>query len=724
MSHRKGFIFFLLFFLSSGLLLANTAEQVELHLAHLIFQVILILIAGKIGGDLASFASLPRPLGQLLMGILISPHFLGGSFIEFFNAPLFPLNELSSDIPVSNEIYLLSSLAFIILLFMAGLETNINLFLKYFLKGSFVGFAEMAVAFFGTLFFTSYYFSLPLMDPTVLFVSAFIAPTSVAIMAEVLSRTKKMGSPEGVIIITSAVIDDILTIILLSIVMGLVSISGEGGSLTFWDISWVTIKSLLILVIFGFLSLIASKKLVKGLKKISFNDNAYIAVLALIIALVASVFMQVAGLSLVVGAYIMGLAFSNTEIKFMLRDKLTTVENLFVPLFFVVMGMYVDIHVLLQPSTLMAGLLFSILAIVLKVIGNGIPAKLIGFNWFGTARIGFGMVSRGELTLIIASTALGLNFISSEVFAIAVAVTFIPSLVTSPLITYLFKSNRKGVDSSEDTSDKEFSYELPSYELTKVVSWELETEFEAEGYYVYPSKMKGKTIYQVRKERTFFTFVREENRLIFSAKEEDVFLIKTFLYEILLKLTDDLGKIKGLFDHQEMAKAIESRGSLASRDIKETLKFFNKDNIIFLDETSSKDSVIRELVNKLPLEEIERESIYQAVLERESQYTTGLPGGLAIPHARVEQVERTEVVIGFMPQGMDFKAMDNKLSYIFVLIVSPIEGASLHLEIMAKLSNLLNPNKIVFKELLKAKNINEILAYLKDVKPSDLEDKN
>lgn len=724
MNNRKIFSFFLLFFLSASLLLANTAEDVELHLAHLIFQVVLILIAGKIGGDIASTISLPRPLGQLLMGILISPHFLGGSFIEFFNAPLFPLNELSNDIPVSNEIYLLSSLAFIILLFMAGLETNINLFLKYFLKGSFVGFAEMSVAFLGTLFFTSYYFSLPLMDPTVLFVAAFIAPTSVAIMAEVLSRTKKMGSPEGVIIITSAVIDDILTIILLSIVMGLVSIAGEGGSLTLVDISWVTIKSLLILIVFGFLSLIASKRLVRVLKKVSFYDNSYIAVLALIIALIASVLMQLVGLSLVVGAYIMGLAFSNTEIKYMLRDKLTTVENLFVPLFFVVMGMYVDIHVLLQPSTLKAGLIFSLLAIVLKVIGNGIPAKLIGFNWFGAARIGFGMVSRGELTLIIASTALGLNFISSEVFAIAVAVTFIPSLVTSPLITFLFKSNKKGVDSSEDSVDKEFSYELPSYELTKVVSWELETEFEAEGYYVYLSKMKGKTIYQVRKERTFFTYVREGNKLTFSAREENSFLIKTFLYEILLKLTDDLGKVKGLFDHQKMAKAIESRGSLASRDIKETLKFFTRENVIFLNDRDSKDGVIRELVEVLPFMGEEKENIYKAVLERESQYTTGLPGGLAIPHARVEQVDKTEVVIGLAPQGIDFKAMDHKPSYIFIFIVSPLEGASLHLEIMAKLSNLLNPNKAVFKELTKCKNIDEVFFTLKEVKASDLENIN
>lgn len=717
---RKVSIFSCIFLLGLSSLWAKAGEvSEEIRVAHIIFQLAIILIGGKIGGEVASLVKLPRPLGQLVVGILISPYFLGSSFISLFNNSLFPFNSSSEGVPVAYEIYLLSTLSYVILLFMAGLETNIGLFLRYLFKGSVIGFFEVAFSFLATLFFASWYFNTTLFSPLALFIAVFISPTSVAIMAEVLFSRKKLGSPEGVIIITSAVLDDILSIVLLSVVMGLVALSGGGitESISVSSVILVIAKSLCILGAFGALALLSSQKLATLLKKLAPEDRTYMAIIALIIALIASVAMQLVGLSLIVGAYVTGLAFSNTDVKFVLREKLHILESFFVPIFFVVMGMFVDIKVLLDPNTLFLGVIFSLLATVVKVLGNAIPAYFMGFNNLGALRIGFGMVSRGEMTLVIASTALSLGFINSQIFAVAVAVTFLPSLIASPFISWFFGSHRSGTSaSSEETKEKELVYAFPSNELAKIIIWEMQSELEEENYYVYHSKSFGNNILQVRKNSISFSVTRQENCITFSLNENDTLLVKTFLYEILLSMMEDLGRVKGIFNNynQEISKTIEERSAISYKVLRSTLKYFSEDNIIFLN-SHKKEEAIRELVSHLPVF-LDQESVYQGVMAREGSYTTGFPGGLALPHARVEDIYKTEIIFGISPQGVDFGSMDGKKSHILALIISPKEGPSVHLEAMAQLTSLLNPTKSVFQEIIRKQTSQEVLSYLKSLK--------
>jgi Kef-type K+ transport system membrane component KefB len=148
--------------------------------------------------------------------------------------------------------------------------------------------------------------------------------------------------------------------------------------------------------------LVFSKQISAFLKKIG-GENHF-NVLALGLAFFIAGIFEMQGLSMIIGAYIVGLSLSKTEISFVIQDKTKVFYELFVPVFFVVMGMQVQISKIFEPSVLMFGLAFTVVAILAKVLGCGLPSLFLGFNKIGALRIGVGMIPRGEVALIIAES--------------------------------------------------------------------------------------------------------------------------------------------------------------------------------------------------------------------------------------------------------------------------------------------------------------------------------
>lgn len=182
---------------------------------------------------------------------------------------------------------------------------------------------------------------------------------------------------------------------------------------------------------------------------------------------------------MIVGAYVVGLSLSKTDISFAIQNALHPLYNFFVPIFFVIMGMLVDIRVFADTNVLKVGLIFSLLAVLAKVVGCAVPAIFMNFNMLGALRIGAGMVPRGEVALIIAGIGAGtlvtLNgvktpILDSRFFGVAIIMTLLTTVVAPPLLTVLLNFAAKGIRKEEKTENSvNTNFSFPSETLRDFV---------------------------------------------------------------------------------------------------------------------------------------------------------------------------------------------------------------------------------------------------------------
>ncbi|MFW5729457.1 MAG: cation:proton antiporter, partial [Spirochaetota bacterium] len=359
------------------------------HMTVLVLQLAVILISAKILGYLFQrFLKQPRVLGELVAGMIIGPYALGQFSIGLLGQPLFPIGQ--GVLPVSPELYGFASVASIVLLFLAGLETDLPTFLRFSLVGSLVGLGGAAVAYFAGS--TVAIWVLPevtgYLHPVALFLGVLSTATSVGITARILSDKRQMSSPEGVSILSAAVLDDVIGIILLAVVVGIVRSEGPAGPIDWGQIGIIAGKAVGFWLGFTVIGILLAPKLIKGLKV--FRSMDVLAGTTFGLALFLSGLSETAGLAMIIGAYVTGLSLSQTDIAHQLRERLAGLYDFLVPVFFCVMGMLVDFSAF--APLFWFGLLYTAMAIVGKLVGCGVPALFTGFNLKGALRIGLGML--------------------------------------------------------------------------------------------------------------------------------------------------------------------------------------------------------------------------------------------------------------------------------------------------------------------------------------------
>lgn len=415
-------------------------EGLTHHILRLVQQISVIVIAARIAGEFCErYLRQPGVLGELVIGMIIGPYALGG-MIDWpgLHGPLFPLSERSGSIPVSSDLYSFGQIAAVILLFVAGLETDLKQFLRYGLIASLIGLGGVLLPFFGGAYATVWFGAAESMsDPKALFMGAAMAATSVGITARVLSDIGRLDTPEGVTIIAGAVVDDVFGILLLSIVVSLVR---EGGEVSWGDIGITGLRA------FGFwigltaVGLLLSRRIEKLL--LWFRGRGSALVLALGICFAGAAAAEAFGLAMIIGAYAVGLALSERSIAKRLEGELRPIYHFMVPVFFVVMGMLVDFNAI--RAVLLFGTVLSMLAILSKVLGCGLPAFGLGFNFRGAYRIGIGMMPRGEVALIVAGIGLASGAIQSALFGVTVMMTFVTTLLAPILLVPAFAGGLSG----------------------------------------------------------------------------------------------------------------------------------------------------------------------------------------------------------------------------------------------------------------------------------------
>lgn len=370
----------------------------------------ILLFAAKLMAELFLRLKLPIVLGELLAGMIIGPFALGA----------FLVYEGESLLRISGEIRILGEIGAIVILFMAGLEMTPKEFLRGGKASFTVGTLGVIVPFFvGMVVFQIFGFDA---FESMLIATALTA-TSIAISIQVLSEFGKIKSPEARLIIGAAVVDDILAIAILSVIT---SIGGDVTQIEIVDVTFTVLKVLGFFAIILIVSIIViprvitprlwkAKGSVEGIATAAFFGAA---------ALAGSI-----GLSPIVGAFAVGMALSTTKVFEKVEVYVSRLGLIFAPLFFAIVGAQVDFRGINFEILMLSGIII-IIAVFTKLFGCGLPAWLFLKNRAQGMRVGIGMISRGEVGLIVAGVGLSAGVLTSNVYSTIVLMVAATTIIT------------------------------------------------------------------------------------------------------------------------------------------------------------------------------------------------------------------------------------------------------------------------------------------------------
>lgn len=375
----------------------------------------LILFATKIAGIASQKLKMPEVLGALVAGVLLGPAVLDA-------------------VDYSDSVKLLANFGVIFLMFLAGLETNIEEFKKAGKSSFFI--AVLGIAFplvLGTasayLFFGNWVENL--------FVGIILTATSVSITVETLTELGKLNTRAGVNVLGAAVIDDVLGLILISIVLAIYG-NSEGGS------SGVSAAGTLIgIFVFCAAAVLAVIFLPAFLEKHAkaIQPGRALLTFSIAAALLAAFTAEKIGIASITGAYLFGLLLSTLPQKEYLERNIKAISSGFLsPIFFASVGIEANLNGLNAEVAAIALVMFFT-AVLGKVLGCGIAARLFRMSRSESLQVGVGMISRGEVAIITANIGLQNHIISQEIFIPTIIVVILTTIVT-PILLKLSFSHR------------------------------------------------------------------------------------------------------------------------------------------------------------------------------------------------------------------------------------------------------------------------------------------
>lgn len=401
-----------------------------------LFDLALILISTKLLGLLTRKIQMPQVVGALLAGLIMGP------------AMLNILHE-------TNFIHQMAELGVIVLMFTAGLETDMKELEK-------TGKASMVIALLGVLLPLAGGFIIATLfnkgsgaDAHIvmqnIFIGIILTATSVSITVETLKELGKLNTKVGNAILGAALIDDILGIIGLTVIISLADPTVS--------ILWVLIKIVLFFVCsiaIGFIFYVLFGKWVekydKGLRR--FVIVAF--VFCLLLAFVAEEFFGVADIT---GAFIAGLIISNTQKTKYIAARFDTMSYILLsPIFFASIGIMIEMPKM-SGSIIWFTVLLLVVAVLSKVLGCALGAKLCKYSNKEALRIGIGMVSRGEVALIVASKGAAVGLMSAAFFGPVVVMVVVTTIITPILLKLVFRKNKNQPISEQIDSDLINKYE-------------------------------------------------------------------------------------------------------------------------------------------------------------------------------------------------------------------------------------------------------------------------
>lgn len=391
--------------------------------ANVLLALAVMIASAKIMAEVFERLKHPAVVGEILAGVIIGPSLLGWvEPAEFIN--------------------ILAEIGVIFLLFNVGLETKPQSIIA-------VGKRAMLVAMLGVIvpFVAGYLFAVWWDGSTIesMFIGAALVATSVGITARVLGAMNLLDLPTSRIILGAAVIDDILGLLILSVVT-----SFSNDSVNYWRLAGtagLAIAFTFFIVLFGarLMARIAPKIERLHISKPFFNAG-------LILCLMLSFAAIYIGVAAIIGAFLAGMALAEaTEDNYKMRKLTSGVTEFLVPFFLVNIGMQLDLSVFKDISVVFLAITITIIAVLTKFVGCGLGAY--GIGWRRAAQVGAGMVPRGEVGIVVAQIGLGLAAISQQFFAAVLFMAIATTLIAPPFIKLLFLGENPASGDDDDNGD-------------------------------------------------------------------------------------------------------------------------------------------------------------------------------------------------------------------------------------------------------------------------------
>lgn len=386
-----------------------------MELGFFLISIAVMLASAKIFSELAERIGQPAVLGELVAGVII-----GQSLLNF--------------IKPNETLYLLAEIGVIILLFEIGLETDLREIIR-------VGHKSMLVALVGVVvpFIAGYFFcrAVGMSNTTAMFIGAALTATSIGITCRVISDIGELESIEARIVIGAAVVDDIIGLILLSVVSGL----GIAQGISILQIPKVVGLSVGFLVV----TIFAGNYFVKFFIKIvdRMHVRGILVISALVFAFLLAYAAKMMGTAVIIGSFAAGLLLARTHKADVIEDRLKPIADLFAPLFFVYMGATMNLRTLnpFEPQSLRIILIFLGI-IVIAVVGKLVSGYVVYKENVRNTAIGMGMVPRGEVGLIFAVVGRRAGIIGEDIFAGIVLMVFITTLMAPSFLKICMRPKR------------------------------------------------------------------------------------------------------------------------------------------------------------------------------------------------------------------------------------------------------------------------------------------
>ncbi|MCR5311131.1 MAG: cation:proton antiporter [Lachnospiraceae bacterium] len=383
--------------------------------SYLVFKdLAIIVVFAKVFGILARKLKAPQVVGEIIAGLLIGPSVLG----------------------LVNQSTFLSQMAeigVILLMFSAGLETNLHDLIKTGLKATLIACAGVFVPLVGGFFLYRGFYGPAGVGTqefySALFVGVILTATSVSITVQALREMGKLKGYVGTTILSAAIIDDIIGIIVLTVVMGL----KDGGT----DVGMVVGKTALFFVFsigVGFIIYQIFKAM-----DARYPHTRRIPIMGLALCLAMSfVAEKYFGIADITGAYVAGIILCNVRDSEYIAEKMDINSYmLFGPIFFASIGLKTDISEV-NMSIIWFSLAFVAVGLLCKIIGCGLMAKLCRFTWADSLKIGVGMMTRGEVALITSQKGLSVGLLSPVYFTAVILLIIFSSILTPIILKLLY----------------------------------------------------------------------------------------------------------------------------------------------------------------------------------------------------------------------------------------------------------------------------------------------
>lgn len=374
----------------------------------ILLSLFIIFVSAKLAGEIFERLRLPALVGEIAVGMVI------GSYFPTLLRP--------------HTVYeVVAEFGVVILLFAVGLETPVKELIKVGLTAALVAILGI-VSPFALGFILMTYLGYPLTQS--LFLGVSLVATSVGITARVLSDLGYIHRKESQIILGAAVVDDILALLILAFVTGI-----QDGQLSLVHLSVLVVEVLIFVGVLLYFGTRLAKKHGGLMDSLRMSEAPLVIAIATTLGLAALA--GYIGLAAIVGAFLAGVIFAEVNEVYGLSEQVVPIYEVFVPFFFVIIGSQVQISHFADINIVMLTLVVTVIAIVSKIVGCGLPALNLGRKI--SLRVGIGMVPRGEVGIIVALLGLNLKVIPDSLYSVIIMMSIITTLITPSLIKLTFK---------------------------------------------------------------------------------------------------------------------------------------------------------------------------------------------------------------------------------------------------------------------------------------------